>query len=117
MPLRPLYASPGQQAAERRDDSDSSSRPVPLSPPPPRSQDTGVPPPQEGAREKKPLRPPPGAPLREKSGDTLTIPKEVAQVGDPQQREEKSYSIETILKELQAIQNTGCVPILPTFLL
>ena len=67
------------------------------------------------AREPKkvPLRPPAGAPLRRSErvagSDTLTIPKDVAQVGDPQRKEEKSYSIETILKELQAIQNTGCV--------
>ena len=69
------------------------------------------------AREPKkvPLRPPPGAPLRRSErvagSDTLTIPKDVAQVGDPQRKEEKSYSIETILKELQAIQNTGYVPL------
>ena len=52
---------------------------------------------------------PKGAPLRTRNGDILTIPKDVAVVGNPQAREEKSYSIETILKELQAIQNTGCV--------
>ncbi len=66
--------------------------------------------PVEGAREPKPLKRDVGTPLRQRStGDTLTIPKEVAQVGDPQQREAKEYSIETILKELQAIQNTGSV--------
>jgi len=51
---------------------------------------------------------PKGVPLRKSSGDTLTIPKEAPNVGNPQEkREEKNYSTETILKELQAIQNTG----------
>jgi len=51
---------------------------------------------------------PKGAPLRTKSGDTLTIPTQVVNVGEPQKKpEETVYSIETILKELQAIQNTG----------
>jgi hypothetical protein len=51
---------------------------------------------------------PKGVPLRKSSGDTLTIPKESPNVGKPQEKqEEKSYSTETILKELQAIQNTG----------
>mmetsp|Transcript_46052 Transcript_46052/g.104025 ORF Transcript_46052/g.104025 Transcript_46052/m.104025 type:complete len:261 (+) Transcript_46052:168-950(+) len=59
--------------------------------------------------DRNPLKRDVGKPLRTQSeGDgTLTIPKEAAVVGTPQKKEEKSYDIETILKELQAIQNTG----------
>lgn len=59
-----------------------------------------------GNEKKNPLKREYGTPLRQKS-DALTITKDVKVVGDPDVKEEKSFNIETILKELQAIQNTG----------
>jgi len=58
-------------------------------------------------RRQKPLTKPAGQPVQAPKTDTLTIPVEAPNVGAPQVKQEREISIDTILQELQAIQNTG----------